>query len=92
MGYGPIGISSSPASNAQRHIRFPATYKCGRSHSGHVEPITTPRAHRRRPDAAAGRVGWTDELVHVVDAAGAVLLWRLSTRTGSGPARVPIAA
>jgi hypothetical protein len=43
-------------------------------------------------DAAAGRVGWTDELVHLVDAAGAVILWRLSTRPLGRSGRVPIAA
>ncbi len=43
-------------------------------------------------DVTAGRVDWADELIHVVDAAGAVLLWRLSTRPGSGSRRLPITA
>jgi predicted anti-sigma-YlaC factor YlaD len=43
-------------------------------------------------DAAAGRVGWTDELVHLVDAAAAVILWRLSTRPGRPHRRVSIVA
>jgi predicted anti-sigma-YlaC factor YlaD len=43
-------------------------------------------------DVTAGRVDWANELIHVVDAVGAVLLWRLSTRPGSESRRRPITA